>query len=63
MFESQVRNQRVLVTLNFSGQEQNLSLPQLRNGRVLLSTVLDREGEGNLADFNLRANEGCIIQL
>ena len=63
MFEGSVLDQRLLVALNFSGQEQNLSLPELRRGRIVLSTALDREGEGNLADFNLRANEGCIIEL
>jgi alpha-glucosidase len=63
VFERQSGDQRLLVALNFSGQEQNLSLPELSRGRVLLSTALDREGVVNLADFNLRANEGCIIEL
>jgi alpha-glucosidase len=63
VFERQAGDQHVLVALNFSAQEQNLSLPELRTGRILLSTTLDREGEVNLADFNLRENEGCIIEL
>ena len=63
VFERQAGDQRLLVALNFSGQEKNLSLPELRRGRVLLSTTMDRVGEVNLADFNLRANEGCIIEL
>lgn len=60
-FERRTADQRVLVALNFSAQEQKLSLPELATGRIVLSTTLDREGEVNLADFALRANEGCII--
>jgi alpha-glucosidase len=63
VFEREAGDQRLLIALNFSDQEQNLSLPELRRGRIVLSTTLDREGEVNLADFNLRANEGCIIEL
>jgi alpha-glucosidase len=63
LFERQAGDQRLLVALNFSSQEQNLSLPELTRGRVVLSTALDREGEVNLADFNLRANEGCVVEL
>jgi glycosidase len=63
VFEREAGDQRLLVALNFSGQEQNLSLPELTKGRVLLSTTLDREGVVNLADFNLRVNENCIIEL
>jgi alpha-glucosidase len=63
VFERGAADQRLLVALNFSGQEQNLSLPEVSRGRVVLSTARDREGEVNLADFNLRANEGCIIEL
>jgi alpha-glucosidase len=63
IFERQAGDQRVLVALNFSGQDQKLSLPESGTGRIILSTNLDREAEVNLADFNLRANEGCIIKL
>jgi alpha-glucosidase len=63
VFERQGDDQHVLVALNFSAQEQTLSLPELGTGRIVLSTDLDQEGEVNLADFNLRANEGCIIEL
>ncbi len=63
VFERGTADQRLLVALNFSGQEQTLSLPELGTGRVALSTLLDREGEEDLADLVLRANEGCIIEL
>jgi alpha-glucosidase len=63
VFERQVGDQRRLVALNFSAQDQKLNLSESGTGRIALSTNLDREGEVNLADFNLRANEGCIIEL
>jgi alpha-glucosidase len=61
VFERQAGDQRVMVALNFSAQEQKLSLPGLGNGMIALSTTVDREGEVDLSDFNLRANEGCIV--
>ena len=63
VFERQTSDQRLLIALNFSAQDQKLNLPESGTGRIALSTNLDREGEVNLANFNLRANEGCIIEL
>ena len=63
VFERDDSDQRLVVALNFSGQEQKLDLPELGTGRIVLSTTLDREGEVDLTNFNLRANEGCIIEL
>ncbi len=63
VYERQADGQRLVVALNFSAQEQKLSLPKMRMGRVILSTMLDREEEVNLSNFSLRANEGCIIAL
>jgi alpha-glucosidase len=63
VFERKTADQHLLVALNFSGQEQTLSLPELGKGRVALSTRLDREGEEALATLVLRADEGCIVEL
>jgi alpha-glucosidase len=63
VYERRTADQRVLVALNFSGQDQTLSLPGLVKGRIALSTNLDREEQVDLASFTLRANEGCIIAL
>ena len=63
VFERGTADQRLLVALNFSGQEQTLSLSELGKGRVALSTMLDRQGEEDLATLVLRANEGRIIEL
>jgi glycosidase len=63
VYERRTEDQRVLVALNFSGQDQMLNLPGSRKGRIILSTALDREEEVDLSGFTLRANEGCIIAL
>ncbi|HZO84035.1 MAG TPA: alpha-amylase family glycosyl hydrolase, partial [Verrucomicrobiae bacterium] len=63
VFTRQANEEQMLVALNFSGQEQKLSLPQFGKGMVILSTMLDRDDEVNLGDFTLRPNEGCIIAL
>jgi len=61
VYERRAEGQRVIVALNFSAQEQKLSLPGMGTGQVILSTMLDREEEMELSNFTLRANEGCII--
>jgi alpha-glucosidase len=61
VFERTADGQRVIVALNFSDQQQKLSLSGFGKGTITLSTMLDREDEVDLSDFSLRANEGCII--
>ncbi len=63
VYERQSGDQRILVALNFSGQEQRLDLPLSGTGEIILSTGMEREGAVNLVDFSLKANEGCIISL
>lgn len=63
VFLRQTGEQRVLVALNFSSQEQKLSLPELGSGEIVVSTSMDREGEVNLTDFSLRGSEGLVIRL
>jgi alpha-glucosidase len=63
VFTRQAKGERMLVALNFSGEEQKLSLPQFGKGKVILSTMMDRDDEVDLSDFTLRANEGGIIGL
>lgn len=63
VFLRQADEQRVLVTLNFSSQEQKLSLPELGSGEIVVSTAMDREGKVNLADFSLRGSEGLTVQI
>ena len=64
----QAGDQRVLVALNFSAQERRVALPALGEGRIAISTHLDREEAVSLADHSagglaLRGNEGVIVEL
>ena len=54
-------DQRCLVTLNFSAQEQVLTLPERGQGRIVLSTYLDRVGSVAFEEVRLRGNEGLLI--
>jgi len=54
---------RYLIALNFSPDEQHISLPAPGSGRLLLSTFLDRQEAVKLSDFRLRGYEGGIIEL
>jgi alpha-glucosidase len=55
--------QRCLVALNFSAQDRVVTLPQQAQGRVLLSTHLDREELIPLSELHLRGNEGLLIEV
>ena len=53
--------ERLLVALNFGGEEARVPLPG--NGRVLLSTHLDSEERQVAGELVLRPAEGVILQL
>jgi len=56
--------ERFLIALNFGADFYELSLDSLANqGRVLLSTHLDRDEDTSVRNVGLRANEGVIVQL
>ena len=59
----QFEDQRHLIALNFSGDEQEVTLADLGRGRVVISTHLDREEPLDLASLRLRGHEGCLIDL
>jgi alpha-glucosidase len=54
--------QKLLICLNFSAEEQALAIPLLEKGHVLLSTHLDRKGKAEFP-LRLRPNEGCLIKV
>lgn len=56
-------DERCLVVLNFSAQNQVVTLPEQVQGRLLLSTHLDREGPLLLSEVQLRGNEGLLIEV
>jgi alpha-glucosidase len=51
------------VALNFSAHDQVVTLPEQGQGRVLLSTHVDREGLISLSEVHLRGNEGLLIEV
>ncbi len=57
----QYENQRCIVVLNFSTLAQVVMLPEQVQGRVLLSTHVDREELIPLSEVHLRGNEGLLI--
>ena len=63
VYQRQHADQRCLVALNFSAQDQVVTLPGQGQGRVLLSTYLDREGVIPLSEVHLRGNEGLLIEI
>jgi alpha-glucosidase len=63
-YERRHENTRALVALNFRAEPQTLDLSaSARQGEVLLSTELDREGQETLAPLHLRPNEGLILSV
>jgi alpha-glucosidase len=63
VYQRQHSDQRCLVALNFSAQDQVVTLPGQGQGRLLLSTYLDREGPIPLLEVHLRGNEGLLIDM
>jgi len=63
VFERHTADERMLVALNFSGDDLELELPYAGTGEIVLSTDMTRAGSESLANFSLRANQGCIIRL
>jgi len=56
-------DQHYLIALNFSDREQTVKLSEMGNGRIVLSTYLDREERVDLAFLRLRGEEGTVLQL
>ena len=63
VFVRQTDDQRVLIALNFSAQDQRVTLPAHDGGTIVLSTHLDREETISLGDLVLRGHEGVIVEL
>lgn len=60
VYERVAGEQRVVVALNLSGEPRALELGGIR-GSVILSTMLDREGERVAGRIELRGDEGLMI--
>ncbi len=56
--------QRILIALNFTDQQHILGIEHVaETGKLLLSTELNRSGEVDLSELELRPNEGLMIEL
>ena len=60
MFKRELRNDCLLIALNFSSQPRNLQLPG--KAKLLISTALDRATEVIERQSILRGNEGVILE-
>ncbi|GAC1425511.1 MAG: alpha-amylase family glycosyl hydrolase [Ktedonobacteraceae bacterium] len=56
-------HQSFLVILNFSAQDQVVTLQGLGQGRITLSTYMDRRETLDLSEAHLRGNEGLLIEV
>jgi alpha-glucosidase len=52
-----------LIALNFVDEPRKVAVPYGDQGEVTLSTHLDRIGNVQLSDLDLRPNEGIIIEV
>lgn len=55
--------QRLAIALNLGDEDLKIGLPVDGSGTVVLSSHLDRDGEVDLGDLELRAHEGLIVGL
>ncbi|MGC5780599.1 alpha-amylase family glycosyl hydrolase [Methylobacterium sp. NFXW15] len=62
-FERRGAQEDVAVILNFGAEPIDWILPDGREGHLLVTTMLDREGEPVGPVIRLRSNEGLIIRL
>ena len=63
VFERALAEDCFLIVLNFSEKALDLKLPEFSQGRIVLSTYLDRNERVASADLSLRENEGVIIEI
>src|SRR5262249_44069670 len=63
MYVRQHPKERLLVALNMSAKPVQTAISGQISGRLLLSSIGDRQGEAVSEAFDLRANEGAIIEL
>ncbi|MHA1331335.1 MAG: alpha-amylase family glycosyl hydrolase [Candidatus Hodarchaeales archaeon] len=57
------QDEKFLILLNFSNEEQTIGLECLKNSMIILSTFLDREDNITNDSVMLRKQEGCLIKL
>ncbi|MFW9994035.1 MAG: alpha-amylase family glycosyl hydrolase [Candidatus Odinarchaeota archaeon] len=63
VYYRQYMNEQHLIALNFTIDPQIIKLPKLKDGRIVLSTFMDRNEELESDILELRGTEGCVIRL
>jgi alpha-glucosidase len=63
VFERSHGIERFIIALNFYGKPQKLNVPGFSKGKILLSTYLDKTETAMTNDFELREDEGVIIEV
>lgn len=62
VFERSQADEQYLIALNFSEKSIRVNIPDFSEGKILVSTYLDRVDTIVANDFELRENEGVIIE-
>jgi alpha-glucosidase len=63
VYERSLAGRRLIIALEMTGAQSTVRVPGLRDGRVLLSTRLDRSGDHTGETVGLRPDEGLILQV
>ncbi len=63
VYTRQQNEQGYIIALNVSAQDQVVKLSSSGKGTIALSTHMDKEGQIDLSEFRLRANEGYVIEI
>jgi alpha-glucosidase len=64
LFCRELGDERMLIALNMGPEPIAVCLPaKLLSGRVLLSSLADRDGENVRSSFDLRGNEGLLMKM
>jgi alpha-glucosidase len=63
-YERRYGSERLLIVLNFCHESQTVPMPEdASQGRIMLSTFVDRQDEQVGATVDLRPDEGLIVEL
>jgi alpha-glucosidase len=64
LFARETKTERVLLALNFGSEPVSMSFPSARlSGRILVSSLGDRDHEIVKKTIDLRDNEGVVVEL
>jgi alpha-glucosidase len=62
-YERSMPGRRLVIVLELVGQATDVALDHAGRGRIMLSTGLDREGEGVRGTVGLRPDEGVVLEV